>query len=166
MNDITTETQPGTTGTTSPVSDTSIQQPQPPHTLPDPSPILRIGGELDEWICICGNTPLTHGFYPCDAQGDYVEPTPEAWTANWYVCDQCGRIIEQGTRAVIGYRVNNHLTPRERQAILAVIEQFGDIRTLLDTAISVDENSQSGKQWSISTPSSHAYPGRQTAPVK
>ena len=59
----------------------------------------------DSWICRCGNTPLEDGFYPCDTQGRKVEPTPEEWTTNCYVCDRCGRIIEQSTREVVGTRV-------------------------------------------------------------
>lgn len=55
-----------------------------------------------EWTCVCGNTTFSVGFSPCDAQGVPVEPTPEAWTTNAYVCMDCGRIIDQDTCQVVG----------------------------------------------------------------
>jgi len=61
--------------------------------------------EHDDWKCLCNNTAIGHGFYPCDENGNEVEPTEKAWKTNWYVCRQCGRVIDQGTHAVIK-RVN------------------------------------------------------------
>jgi hypothetical protein len=61
------------------------------------------GGEAS-WICLCGNTARGQGFYPCNAQGEIVEPTPAEWTTDWYVCGQCGRMIDQATLAVVGRR--------------------------------------------------------------
>lgn len=58
----------------------------------------------DSWICQCGNTPIADGFHPCDATGEEVDPTPEAWDTGWYVCARCGRIIDPSTRAVVGRR--------------------------------------------------------------
>lgn len=60
----------------------------------------------DAWICVCGNTPLADGFFPCDATGAEVEPTPAAWTTNAYVCARCGRIIDQQSLEVIGQRAS------------------------------------------------------------
>ncbi|HYT36280.1 MAG TPA: hypothetical protein VEL49_03800 [Ktedonobacteraceae bacterium] len=57
--------------------------------------------EFGEWVCICGNVPSDEGFYPCDEQGNMVEPTPEEWTTKLYRCDRCGRIIDQDTRKVV-----------------------------------------------------------------
>jgi hypothetical protein len=57
-----------------------------------------------EWLCLCGNTALDDGFYPCNEQGEEVEPTREAWTTNCYVCTGCGRIIRQSDRLVMGFR--------------------------------------------------------------
>ena len=71
----------------------------------------------DDWKCLCGNEPLKEGFYPCDSEGEMVEPTPEDWTTNWYVCAQCGRIINQDTLEVVGVRFNNTLTKEEKEAI-------------------------------------------------
>jgi hypothetical protein len=33
-----------------------------------------------------------------------VAPTPEEWIDDTYVCDRCGRIIDQHTREVVGQR--------------------------------------------------------------
>jgi DNA-directed RNA polymerase subunit RPC12/RpoP len=54
--------------------------------------------------CLCGNKATDQGFNPCDSSGKRVEPTPEAWTTDSYVCAQCGRIIRQSDRQVIGMR--------------------------------------------------------------
>jgi hypothetical protein len=65
----------------------------------------RISHELDNddaWICICGNMPDQDGFFPCNARGDEVEPTTEAWKTNWYVCNGCGRMFDQHTLIVMG----------------------------------------------------------------
>jgi hypothetical protein len=59
-------------------------------------------GDHDAWVCICGNTPASAGFYPCDLNGNLVEPTEKDWTTNLYVCDDCGRIIDQDTLSVVG----------------------------------------------------------------
>jgi hypothetical protein len=47
---------------------------------------------------------MEDGFYPCDAAGADVEPTPEDWTGDTYVCERCGRIIDQDTREIVGQR--------------------------------------------------------------
>jgi hypothetical protein len=54
----------------------------------------------EAWICVCGNRPDSHGFYPCDKDGNEMEPTKE-WP-DLYVCDSCGRIIIQETLEVVG----------------------------------------------------------------
>lgn len=53
------------------------------------------------WHCLCGNVASNDGFYPCDSEGNQVEPTPEAWTTDWYVCAHCGRIIDQATLTIV-----------------------------------------------------------------
>ena len=58
----------------------------------------------DSWICLCGNTPVKEGFFPCDSNGNQVEPTPEDWTGIYYVCDNCGRIIDQRNLRVVAQR--------------------------------------------------------------
>jgi hypothetical protein len=56
------------------------------------------------WTCVCSNTPIQDGFFPCDATGQQVEPTPQAWTTNCFVCERCGGIINQNTLEVVGWR--------------------------------------------------------------
>src|SRR4051794_12795528 len=63
---------------------------------------MKINDTDDFWECLCGNTPTESGFYPCDTEGKFVEPTPEEWTTNWYACDECGRIIDQETMEIKG----------------------------------------------------------------
>jgi hypothetical protein len=56
--------------------------------------------DMDAWLCICGNRPDFDGFYPCDHDGNEMEPV-----AGWedlYVCARCGRIIKQDSLAVVG----------------------------------------------------------------
>jgi hypothetical protein len=60
---------------------------------------------------------VSDGFFPCDSEGEEVEPTLEEWTSNWYVCARCGRIINQDTLEVVGVRFNNTLTKAEKEAI-------------------------------------------------
>jgi hypothetical protein len=74
---------------------------------------MTINGTKDNWICLCGNTAQEYGFFPCSSEGEMVEPTPEEWNSYWYVCDKCGRIIDQETLAVKGVRFNNTLTMDE-----------------------------------------------------
>ena len=59
----------------------------------------------DAWICTCGNQPHRSGFYPCDHNGDEVEPVEGKWD-DLYVCAQCGNIIKQSTLEVIGQNPN------------------------------------------------------------
>jgi hypothetical protein len=62
--------------------------------------IKHEAGDSDAWICLCGNNPVSDGFYPCDHDGNEVEPVT-GWKG-LYVCSRCGRIIEQSTLRVIG----------------------------------------------------------------
>jgi hypothetical protein len=72
-------------------------------------------GNPDAWVCLCGNTPSSDGFYPCNHEGQEVEPTPAEWTTNWYVCNRCGRMIGRTTLEVVGVRQEAHL-PNEAAA--------------------------------------------------
>jgi hypothetical protein len=56
-------------------------------------------GNKEAWICLCGNTPTSDGFYPCDKDGNEVVPA-EGWD-NLYVCARCGRIIDQDSLEVL-----------------------------------------------------------------
>ena len=64
--------------------------------------ITHESGSDDAWVCVCGNQPDGDGFFPCDAQGNEIEPTVGSGWTNLYVCAQCGRIIEQDTLEVVG----------------------------------------------------------------
>jgi hypothetical protein len=69
------------------------------------------------WVCLCGNTGDRQGFYPSNLLGELVEPTPRDWPGKLYVCDRCGRIIDQTTLEVVGVRADNSLTDEEKSAI-------------------------------------------------
>jgi hypothetical protein len=56
--------------------------------------------DMDAWLCICGNRPDFDGFYPCDREGNEMEPV-EGWE-DLYVCARCGRIIKQNSLEVVG----------------------------------------------------------------
>jgi hypothetical protein len=58
--------------------------------------------DRDAWLCICGNTPVDYGFYPCEEHGNEMEPSKGSGWSGLYVCDRCGRIIRQDTLEVIG----------------------------------------------------------------
>lgn len=60
-------------------------------------------------LCICENVPWELGFVPCDELGEEVDPTPEKWKSDLYVCDQCGRIFNIETLQVIGLRDSSNL---------------------------------------------------------
>ena len=64
--------------------------------------ITREAGSEDAWVCLCGNIPISDGFYSCDENGNEVEPTIQDWKTNWYVCARCGRMIDQATLEVVG----------------------------------------------------------------
>ena len=70
-----------------------------------------------EWVCPCGNRADADGFYPCDSKGNDIEPTPEAWTREWYVCATCGRIIDQVTNQIVGFCKENTLSSEEQSQI-------------------------------------------------
>lgn len=58
--------------------------------------------DRDAWVCICGNTPVSDGFYACDAKGDEMSPDIGSDWQNLYVCLRCGRIIKGDTLEVVG----------------------------------------------------------------
>jgi len=78
----------------------SFDSPQGQHLLSEMEAEIHVD-EFDEWTCICGNTSLDEGFYPCDAEGNMVEPTIEDWTTNLYRCGRCFRKINQATHEIV-----------------------------------------------------------------
>jgi hypothetical protein len=79
----------------------------------------------DSWVCLCGNEPHLYGFFASDLHGRRVEPTPDAWNGVSYVCDQCGRVIDQFSRCVIGSR---------KSAEKAIEPARSEVRALFATA--------------------------------
>jgi hypothetical protein len=58
--------------------------------------------DVTAWICLCGNTSSSDGFATCNAEGDEIEPTNESEWSDLYVCNDCGRIIDQKNLVVVG----------------------------------------------------------------
>ncbi|OJW82313.1 MAG: hypothetical protein BGO69_17135 [Bacteroidetes bacterium 46-16] len=55
----------------------------------------------DAWVCICGNTPDSDGFYPCDVKGKEIEPDKTSGWNGLYLCHRCSRVIDQHNLRVI-----------------------------------------------------------------
>lgn len=70
-----------------------------------PEYILHAEESEDTWICMCGNMAEDAGFYPCNEQGNEVEPVKGEWD-NLYICMGCGRLFNQDDRKVIGVNTN------------------------------------------------------------
>jgi hypothetical protein len=68
--------------------------------MPQNETITHEPGNDEAWICVCGNEPSEDGFFPCDNNGNEMEPTAE-WPGA-YVCFRCGRMIDPKTLHVIG----------------------------------------------------------------
>ena len=66
------------------------------------SKITHEKGNKEAWICKCGNTPSNEGFYPCNSEGEKVDPTPEEWNTKLYVCNKCGVMIDQDNLEIEG----------------------------------------------------------------
>lgn len=64
--------------------------------------ITALKSDRDAWLCICGNTPTSDGFYPCDEDGNEMEPSKGSGWNGLYVCGRCGRVINQETLEVVG----------------------------------------------------------------
>lgn len=65
---------------------------------------IRYDQDQDDWICLCGNYPALHGFYPCDEDGNWIEPAEE-WN-DLYRCHQCGRVIDDTDHRIIGMNLH------------------------------------------------------------
>jgi hypothetical protein len=69
--------------------------------------MAQISHEDDDdtaWVCPCGNTPANSGYTTCNADGEEIEPTIGGHWTSLYVCNSCGRIIDQENLAVVGRR--------------------------------------------------------------
>lgn len=60
----------------------------------------------DAWVCVCGNDPTDQGFYPCDINGDNVEPAAEQCKSALYLCKRCGQIIHEEILEMVGVIVS------------------------------------------------------------
>ena len=60
------------------------------------------GDDDTAWLCLCGNTPDSDGFATCNANGVEIEPTTGSGWDDLYVCNRCGRIVDQENLAVVG----------------------------------------------------------------
>ena len=46
--------------------------------------------EVDgDWLCDCGNSPDSDGFYSCRTDGTQVEPVDGEWDGQTMVCARC-----------------------------------------------------------------------------
>src|SRR5260221_1540153 len=63
--------------------------------------ITHEAGNDEAWICICANTPSSGGFYPCDAEGNEMEPMIGSSWSGLYVCADCGAIIDLKTLDIV-----------------------------------------------------------------
>ena len=75
------------------------------NTILETESTLRMGheeGNEEAWVCVCGNTPCDDGFYPCDGDGNEMEPSIGSDWENLYVCASCGRIINMDTLEIVG----------------------------------------------------------------
>lgn len=62
-------------------------------------------GQEEDWQCRCGNHTNAEGFFPCDWQGNYVEP--DAKWSGIYRCDRCGRLHRESKRQLKRGRLTN-----------------------------------------------------------
>jgi hypothetical protein len=46
----------------------------------------------ETFVCDCGNTPDSDGFFPCDEAGRIIEPTADSDWDGLYVCERCGQL--------------------------------------------------------------------------
>lgn len=83
-----------------------------------------IGAKSDDWmVCLCGNEPDKEGFYPCNVNGEMVEPTEESWNGDLYACDGCGRIIGRSSLQVQGVRAGHSLSQEDIEHIFNMLQE-------------------------------------------
>lgn len=61
---------------------------------------------VDNYVCVCGNRPDTDGFYPCDSDGNDLEPVLDGSWDGLYRCDRC-RIVLPATVFDVVRRTRN-----------------------------------------------------------
>jgi hypothetical protein len=56
------------------------------------------GMDTDVWVCPCGNTPDSGGFYAATIDAVELDPSEGGdWDARLYACAACGRVADQHT---------------------------------------------------------------------
>lgn len=68
--------------------------------------ITHVPNDREVWVCICKNTPSDYGFYPCDKDGNEIEPLIGSDWNGLYVCGSCRKIINLHTLKVIGKHIS------------------------------------------------------------
>jgi len=86
-------------------------------------PLCKDISKCDAWECLCGNTCMHEGFYPCDTLGNTVEPTERDWPVPLWVCDNCGAIIDQRTGEKVGVRAATTLQ-KAYANLSAILDQW------------------------------------------
>jgi len=61
----------------------------------------RIDTSRDEWVCQCGNTADSSGFFPFHGSGMEVEPTEDLWDGISMFCAGCNRVFNQESGVVL-----------------------------------------------------------------
>lgn len=65
-------------------------------------PLDYVRSVADWLVCKCGNEPHLDGFYPCLEDGTPVEPTPQLWKKNIYICARCFSVYDIDTFDQLG----------------------------------------------------------------
>jgi hypothetical protein len=74
--------------------------------------ISHEAGNQETWSCICGNDPVIHGFYHCDASGNGIEPMVQSGWTDLYLCARCGRIIRQSSLEIVRRKQSDEVVSR------------------------------------------------------
>jgi len=54
--------------------------------------IIKTDMEVKDFKCGCGNTSFIDGLFPCNSNGEVIEPTIENGWNGLYRCGRCGQI--------------------------------------------------------------------------
>jgi hypothetical protein len=61
-----------------------------------------------DWlVCTCGNQPHIDGFFPCNKNGEIVEPDVGGpWIEPLYICSRCDSIYNADLLETVGTKVD------------------------------------------------------------
>jgi len=54
--------------------------------------IITIHPDGTDIVCECGNDTRSDGFFPCDSEGNEMEPTLDSDWDGLYLCPPCGQL--------------------------------------------------------------------------